>query len=110
MKRLLWGLAAFSSLAIGSAAYADVIDGTWCQADGRTLSIDGPTIITPGGNTIQGDYGRHSFFYTVPASERGAGATVRMLLVNETTVDLWMDALSTDPTKAEVWRRCQPVA
>jgi hypothetical protein len=38
-----------------TAAHADAIDGDWCSADGRSLSITGPTIRTPGGATITGD-------------------------------------------------------
>jgi hypothetical protein len=91
-------------------ALADVIDGIWCQADGRTLSINGPTIVTPGGHTLLGEYGRHFFSYAVPESEPNAGTTVVMQLVNETTVYLWTDGLNVDPRDAEVWRRCQPIA
>ncbi len=68
MKKRTLGLAGAMWLAARRrCAFADVIDGNWCQADGRHLEIDGSTITTPGGNTIQGDYGRHTFTYTVPA-------------------------------------------
>ncbi len=107
MKGISLGLAAAIWLAFGGIALADVIDGDWCQADGRHMQINGPTIVTPGGNTLQGLYFRHSFSYTVPASEPSAGATVNMRLVNEQTVDLWMGATSGE---AEVWKRCTPIA
>ncbi len=107
MKKLPLILAGALWLALGSAALADVIDGDWCQADGRHLQIDGPTIVTPAGNTIQGTYSRHSFSYTVPASEPAAGTTVYMRLLNETTVNLWMGTASGEP---EVWKRCTPIA
>ncbi len=107
MRILSLGLTAVLWLGLGGIAFADVIDGDWCQADGRHMQIDGPTITTPAGNTLQGIYGRHSFTYTVPASEPAAGTTVTMRLVNETTVDLWMGVQSGDP---EVWKRCTPVA
>ncbi len=107
MKTISLGLAAALWLVAGGAALADVIDGNWCQADGRYMQIDGSTITTPAGNTIQGLYSRHSFTYTVPASEPSAGATIYMRLINETTVDLWKGATSGDP---EVWKRCEPIA
>ena len=110
MKKRTLGLAGAIWLAFGGIAFADVIDGNWCQADGRHLEIDGSTITTPGGNTIQGDYGRHSFTYAVPASEPSAGAIVHMRLVDETTVNLWVGTASADPAAAEVWRRCTPIA
>jgi hypothetical protein len=41
----------------------------------------------------------------VPAGDPGAGGTVSMVLLNETTVRLWVGA-NTDA--AETWRRCPP--
>ncbi len=108
MKRLGLGFVAIGLwLSIGGAALADVIDGNWCQVDGRHMSIDGPTIVTPAGHQTTGIYGRHSFEYEVPASEAAAGTTIYMRLVNETTVHLWMGTPGGDP---EVWRRCEPIA
>ena len=52
-----------------SGARADAIDGNWCAADGRTFSIEGPKILTPGGTATTGDYTRHSFAYVVPSGE-----------------------------------------
>src|SRR5262245_30769686 len=109
MTRLIgFGLA--SGMAMAAApAFADVIDGIWCYSEGKHLAIDGPSIITPGGNKISGDYTRHSFFYTVPANEPNAGSPITMLLVNETTVNLWVGSAQ-QAGNAQVWRRCQPVA
>ena len=110
MKTISLGMAAAMWLALGGVALADVIDGDWCQADGRHLQINGPTIVTPTGNTLQGLYSRHSFSYTVPASEPSAGTTIHMRLLNETTVNLWKGTASGDSTAAEVWKRCTPIA
>jgi hypothetical protein len=104
-----WSAATAALLATtvwSGGALADTIDGLWCFKT-RTMSIDGPTIITPGGHQITGDYERHAFFYTVPANEPGAGAAVRMQLVNEETVNLWIEP---GPAEAEVWLRCKPIA
>jgi len=110
MQRALITLAAaVATMTLAAPAFADVIDGIWCYSDGRHLAIDGPSIITPGGNKITGDYTRHSFIYTVPANEPNAGAPITMLLVNETTVNLWVGAAQ-QAGVAQVWRRCQPVA
>ncbi len=107
MKTISVSLATAMWLAFSGVALADVIDGDWCQADGRHLQINGSMVTTPAGHTIQGGYSRHSFTYTVPASEQPSGATVIMRLVNETTVNLWMGTISGDP---EVWKRCTPIA
>ncbi|MFI4988931.1 MAG: hypothetical protein ACHQF3_16005 [Alphaproteobacteria bacterium] len=104
--------AAFAAtvLALVAPAWADVIDGDWCQADGRHMAIKGPDIVTPGGTRTVGNYSRHSFSYTVPQADPGAGKTVMMILVNELTVNMRMGADAADAAKgqAEVWHRCAP--
>ena len=84
-------------------ARADAIDGEWCSGDGRHLSIQGPTIVTPGGTRMQGAYSRHSFAYTTPANEPLAGQDVYMQLMSETVVTVRVGN-STAPS--QVWRRC----
>ena len=97
-------LLAVSTVALGLAgagsARADAIDGTWCAEDGRSFSIQGPQIVTPGGTATRGDYSRHAFAYVVPSSEDGAGARILMDLLDENTVRLMNGADS------EIWRRC----
>jgi hypothetical protein len=92
---------AAATLAVATPAHADVIDGEWCLA-GSHFKIDGPRIVTPGGNQIQGDYSRHSFKYTVPGGETGAGSEVTMLLLDEEHV-----AVRNGTAESIVWRRCQ---
>ena len=106
-SRLLWsltGLALAVLMATATPALADAIDGDWCRADGKRMSIHGPEIVTPGGNKINGDYGRHSFSYVIPAGEAGAGATVSITLLSEYLAHAREGA---DP-KVHEWRRCQP--
>ena len=87
-------------------ALADAIDGDWCHADGRRLSIAGPDITTPAGNRLKGEYDRHHFSYVVPAGEAGAGATVRMVLLSELQMRLQPPA-----GEQQDWRRCgKPVS
>lgn len=98
---------ALAMLLPAGAARADAIDGNWCFADGRHMVIRGPKIITPAGRSIQGDYGRHSFSYTVPAAEPGAGSQVSMILVNPSTIHLQIGgAAGTADGPVQVWRRC----
>ncbi|MBI1778318.1 MAG: hypothetical protein HYR63_23515 [Proteobacteria bacterium] len=99
------GLVAVVVTFAAGSAWADVIDGEWCYATNRHLMIKGPSIVTPGGNQLSGNYTRHSFSYVVPASEPGAGQTVNMTLVNEDTVNLRMDTAGTQGP-IQVWRRC----
>jgi hypothetical protein len=90
---------------LAGPAFADVIDGNWCHSDGRRFSIRGPEIVTPGGRHMEGNYGRHSFSYTAPAPEPGAGQNIMMTLVNENTVHLRHGEAASAP---EVWVRCSP--
>jgi hypothetical protein len=86
---------------------ADAIDGKWCFGAKR-LEISGPELLTPGGNKIQGQYGRHDFTYTVPAGEPGAGATVEMELLGDDDMRLWPRGRTPDPQTAgaQMWKRC----
>lgn len=93
-------------------ARADAIDGRWCFSDGSGMTIEGPAIVTPAGTRTTGIYDRHGFFYKVPESEPGAGASISMTLVNETTVHLWRGEKpgSLGRMPDQVWRRCAPVS
>lgn len=86
-------------------AFADAIDGNWCAPDGRHLEITGPSITTPGGNRIEGAYGRHSFSYIVPAGETGAGLRVDMDLLGEYDMQLWPKGRDSSGD-AQHWKRC----
>jgi len=90
-----------------SPVLADAIDGNWCNGVKR-LVISGPKIVTPGGNSIDGIYGRHEFTYTVPAGEPGGGTSVDMDLIGDDDLRLWPNGRSPDPRKAgaQMWKRC----
>jgi len=84
-------------------ALADRIDGNWCYRD-RHMSIDGPTIITPGGTRMKGLYDRHGFRYTVPGGESDAGAQVDMVQFNEQTIQV--TTTGGGNSRTEIWNRC----
>ena len=89
-----------------SSARADAIDGQWCLGSSH-FAIEGPNILTPGGNRIQGNYSRHGFVYVVPTNEPGAGSQIDMVLLNEETVQLTRQGQASAP---EIWRRCKPTS
>lgn len=97
------GSLTFAILLPTSAARADAIDGHWCNTEAGRMEINGPNIVTPGGTQMQGDYGRHSFSYIVPAAEPAAGATLNMFLIDDDTVHLTNGGTAQTP---QVWRRC----
>ncbi len=88
---------------------ADAIDGEWCR-EGRNFIIDGPNIVTYGGTRMTGDYDRHGFRYTVPATEPEAGIEIVMALQSETTLTLYRRPKGSPATPApqgEIWNRCR---
>ena len=94
------------SLSLTTPVLADAIDGNWCSPDGRKMAIDGPTIDTPGGNRITGNYDRHGFSYVVPNNEPQPGSTITMDLVDEDTIHLRRGTIA-DAGTVEVWKRCE---
>ncbi len=104
----VFGIAAAALLAGIGDARADAIDGSWCFRDGRTFSIRGPQIVTPGGKRLSGDYDRHGFSYVIPSPERNAGATAVMSLIDDDTIELSI-ATGTARGPIETWRRCSGV-
>jgi len=70
---ILCGLTLAAIVLATSSARADAIDGHWCAKDGRRLEIAGPTIVTPFGARVGGEYDRHHFSYIAPASDKNAG-------------------------------------
>lgn len=106
LSRWLCGTAALLVVSMAGTAHADAIDGEWCHADGKRLSINGPEIVTPGGAKLQGVYDRHHFSYVVPTGEADGGATVNMVLLSEIQMRLMPPA-----GEEQIWRRCgKPVS
>ncbi len=92
-------------VAASDSARADAIDGDWCRADGRRMSIRGPDITTPGGKQTRGDYSRHAFSYVVPAGETGSGEQVAITLLSEYLAHARQGG---DTAPVQVWNRCRP--
>ena len=88
---------AAACLLIGLAhpAWADAIDGHWCNDTNRHLEINGPSIVTPSGAHLKGDYDRHGFRYT------DDGKQIVMNLLSEITM-----RLKAGEGPDETWHRC----
>lgn len=91
-------------LLLATPAYADAIDGAWCREPALRLMISGPTIVTPRGARLQGNYDRHNFSYVIPAGEPNAGATMQMHLLGEEL----MQSRIGESGAIDSWRRCGP--
>jgi hypothetical protein len=102
-QRLFLGVIAFAAFCVSApTAHADSIDGDWCHTDGRSLTIAGPAIRTPGGAKMTGAYGRHDFSYVAPAGEPNKGETVAMRLLDENTVSVQIAG-----APMQTWKRCR---
>lgn len=87
-------------------AFADRIDGDWCDATGRHVKIDGPTIEIPSGRVIQGEYDRHGFRYVGPEGDPEAGVEIVMQQFSEEEMGLIRRSNGANGP-VETWRRCQ---
>ncbi len=80
-----------------SPAFADAIDGHWCDDAKKHLEIQGPAIVTPLGARLTGDYDRHGFRYVEPAT----GKPIVMVLYGELIMHL-----KAGDGPEETWHRC----
>ena len=89
-------------LAFSTPALADQLDGDWCfPSDGRNLNIQGDAIVTAHGTSTTGDYQRHTFSYTIPDSDPGAGGKIDIRQLNDETM-----ILRQPDGSEETWKRC----
>ena len=100
---------AFLSIGV-NAAYADASDGDWCnEVDGARLRIDGPMIALPAGQTIIGNYERHTFSYVAPPGDLEAGASIQFVMRSENQMRRIREP-NVMPEHEDLWRRCQPIS
>ena len=90
-------LIAIGCLSVATPAFADAIDGHWCDTGARHMEIEGPSIVTPSGAHLKGDYNRHGFKYQEPSD----GKPIVMVLLNEVTL-----RLKAGDGPDEIWHRC----
>ena len=66
------------------------------------MSIEGPRMVTPGGNRIVGEYTRHTFSYVVPGDEPGGGTTTAMRQLHDQAIRVFPDGMP----EGQIWQRC----
>lgn len=104
MRTALLSSLAIAGLIAAGSARADSIDGHWCTENGLRMTIQGPSLLSPGGARLSGDYSRHGFRYVAPAGEPGGGGGVELVLQGENLVR----ALASQGSIEPIWRRCGP--
>ncbi len=111
MARFLYWLvvAAGSFFVATGVAYADKIDGTWCSPDGKSMTIEGRRITTPGGNNLIGTYTRHTFTYDVPAGEPDEGSRIWSEQLNDEMIRVTRYR-SEEPGEPVIWTRCEVIS
>ncbi len=91
----------------GKPAFADGLDGTWCSPNGQRISVDGPNVITPGGQQTTGAYSSKNFYFTLPAKEWNAGAVIWMELKSENTARVsTVSKTQNGPPPHGLWQKC----
>jgi hypothetical protein len=79
------------------------LDGDWCHADGKRLTVKGADIVMAGGKPLRADYARTFASWVIPEGEPNAGMTVTMMLVGTDRAHTRQGAADTPPLE---WRRC----
>ena len=111
-KWFLQGLAAAAAFAATmTPAHADKIDGSWCSPEGKSMTIMGRRITTPGGTQMHGDYTRHTFKYDVPENETGAGDRVWAEQLSEEAIAVTVyKGADREAGPREIWTRCEVIS
>lgn len=89
-----------------SGAFAQTLpalDGNWCHADGKRLTVKGPDIVTPAGKSLRAEYARTFASWVIPDGEPNAGTTTTMMLIGADRAHTREGAADTPPLE---WRRC----
>lgn len=90
-------------------ALADQIDGNWCSPTGKTLSVDGPQVVTPGGSSVTANYDRHHVDFIIPKGEARAGERfVADQLGDEEIKVTIAGSAGAKIAKPEIWTPCKP--
>lgn len=86
------------------SAYADALDGDWCNKDNEKLTIEGSTVTTPNGDKISGNYGRHQMTFDTPSGGWRAGSSILMQQHSEESMSMYTKG--TNSISSEPWTRC----
>lgn len=102
---------AFVVFASAGSAFADQIDGSWCAPTGESMTIEGSTVITPGGRTLSGRYDRHNFSYDIPDGETSAGGRVDANQIDDQHIRVTIaPPAQKEPAPHAIWTRCEVIS
>ena len=91
--------------AVGTTAAT--LGGRWCASDGRTITVAGLAVLTPGGQKTVGRYSERAFSFVLPTGEWDAGKAIWMELKSPDSARV--SVLSSEqlgPPPHDLWYRC----
>lgn len=98
-------------IAATQPALADRIDGNWCSPKGQSISVDGPKVITPGGNAVTANYDRHHVDFEIPKGEKNSGDRFSADQLNDDEISVSIIPASGEgSSKAVIWMPCKPIS
>jgi ABC-type phosphate transport system substrate-binding protein len=94
-----------TTLAVSGAIAQNLpaLEGSWCHADGKRLTVKGSDVVTPAGKPLRAEYARTFASWVIPDGEPNAGTTVTMMLIGTDRAHTREGAADTPPLE---WRRC----
>jgi hypothetical protein len=90
---------------------ADRIDGDWCSPRGQSISVNGPNVVTPGGQTVVANYDRHHVDFEIPEGEPSSGDRFSADQLNHEEISVSIvPARDARTGKAVIWTLCKPIS
>ena len=97
-----WIVAGVVALEMGA------LDGQWCSADGRSISISGVSVRAPGGQTVTARYGKFALSFDDPERD-GVEIWVEPSGADAVRVST-VRATQKEPPPHDEWVRCKRVS
>lgn len=84
------------------AASDPAINGRWCDASGRSFTIDGEQIVTPSGQRATGQFAPNAFVYEGPLEQPPFDKKATMMVIGQDEVGI----TGAPAWTMDFWHRC----
>jgi hypothetical protein len=99
--RITISLLPFCGLAV-AASLSGEINGRWCDASGRSFTIDGEQIMTPGGQHATGRFSSNAFVHEGPREQPPFDKKAAMIVTGDDEIGITGAPMWT----VDFWHRC----
>ena len=83
------------------------VDGKWCSDDGRTISVNGLTVVAANGLPAVGAYTEKAFYFAEPRADGRAGPEIWMEPKGPDAVRVSVvSEVQKEPPPHDLWSRC----